>query len=123
MTERNMILENMLFEYFTSKEYSKVTDFDPKKLVDREYLVKELSQMMRTETKAPIDCAFWKDVFVNFSSNVIEAAHIMLAVSLYRTCRDRGILTEEEYRDFAEDGEKRWRKLLNDDIMQTNRVV
>ena len=31
MTERNMILENMLFEYFTSKEYSKVTDFDPKK--------------------------------------------------------------------------------------------
>lgn len=63
------------------------------------------------------------NVQIHFSEDLVEVAHIVMAVSLFRTFRDKGLLTEEEYRCIASDAEKRWRNLLYDDSMGTNRVV
>ena len=63
------------------------------------------------------------EIRIHFSDNTIEAAHLIIALSMFRSFREQGLLTEDEYKCFAEDGEKRWRNLLYDDSMITNRVV
>lgn len=60
---------------------------------------------------------------IHYSDNVVEAAQYLMAISLFKSFRDKGLLTEEEYRCIANDAEKRWRNLLYDDSMGTNRVV
>ncbi len=63
------------------------------------------------------------NVQIHFSDDLVEVAHIVMAVSLFRTFRDQGLLTDEEYRIIASNAENRWRNILCDDSMGTNRVV
>ena len=63
------------------------------------------------------------DVAIHFSDNAINAAHYILAISIFKSFLDQGLLTEEEYRTLAAAGEKEWRNLLKDDEAGTNMVV
>lgn len=59
---------------------------------------------------------------IQFSAEAVEAAHIMIAISVFRNLFEQGLLTETEYREFALDGQKRWRKILDGGNMPTSRV-
>lgn len=54
---------------------------------------------------------------------MVEAAHKMIAVSMFKSFRDQGLLTEEEFEEFAEYGEMMWKRILYGDNMVTKRVV
>lgn len=63
------------------------------------------------------------NVHIHFPENIVEAAHVIMALSLFRSFRDQGLLTDEEFRCISSDGEKRWRNLVYGDSMGTNKVV
>ena len=46
-----------------------------------------------------------------------------MAVSLFKSFKEQGLLTEDEYLEIVSDNEKRWRNLLYGDSMTTNKVV
>lgn len=63
------------------------------------------------------------NVRIHFPENIVEGAHILMALSLFRSFRDQGLLTEEEFRCISSDAEKRWNNLMDGDSMDTNKVV
>ncbi len=122
MAKQEIRCGNPIIELLHSREYGCVKDFDPEKLIDTKYLTEMLIQLMK-QSKKEIDFKYADSIMLKVTENVKEAMCVMMAVSMFRAFRDQGILTDEEYKAFAEDGEERWKNLLFGGNMVTNRVV
>ena len=46
----------------------------------------------------------------------------MMAMDMFKSFYERGLLTKEEYDEFEKEGEKLWRNALKGDSMPTNRL-
>ena len=57
-----------------------------------------------------------------FPPEVEEAIYIMMAMDMFKSFYERGLLTKEEYDEFEKEGEKLWRNALKGDSMPTNRL-
>ncbi len=114
-----------IVEEVYENEYKEIDDLKPEMLENMDYLMEKLCQMMKGKLKAgeEIDWSFGEKCLLEFPSSVVEAAHIMIAVSMFKSFRDQGLLTEEEFEEFAEYGEMMWKRILYGDNMVTKRVV
>ncbi|MCR5804289.1 MAG: hypothetical protein K6G47_08490 [Clostridia bacterium] len=109
----------------STQNYGIVRDFDPKKAKDLDYLTNKICEMMKgkREETPSIDVVLKDNLKVYFPQKYVEAAHIIMAISIFKSFRDQGLLTEEEYREITRDEEKHWRELLYGDSMVTNCAV
>ena len=108
-----------------TQNYGIVRDFDPKKAKDLDYLTTKICEMMKGkhEVMKSVDMAWVDEIKLYFPDRYVEAAHIIMAISIFKSFREQGLLTEDEYGEITRDEEKRWRDLLYGDSMRTNRVV
>ena len=58
-----------------------------------------------------------------FPSIYVEAATILMAISIFRSFKDNGLLTEEEFIALSEEGNARWREIIGDDTVCSNPVL
>lgn len=90
------------------------------KLVLPFQLLNILKQLRREQ---PADYVVLGRKTIVFPPAIKEAIHIMIAVDIFKSLCDQGLLTEEEFKEFELEGKKRWNDVLNDDTMSANRVV
>ena len=104
-----------------------VTDrlFEHEKMKDLEYVTELVSEMIRLkkQNNRTTDALLFNELKIVFPDRFVEAANIIMAVSLFKSFKEQGLLTEDEYLEIVSDNEKRWRNLLYGDSMTTNKVV
>ncbi|MBR2599006.1 MAG: hypothetical protein IKE09_10760 [Clostridiales bacterium] len=104
-----------------------VTDrlFEHEKMKDLEYVTELVSEMIRLkkQNNRTTDALLFNELKIVFPDRFVEAASIIMAVSIFKSFKEQGLLTEDEYLEIVSDNEKRWRNLLYGDSMTTNKVV
>ena len=116
----NIIIEETGGSFYVSDKI-----FESDEMADLEYVTELLKKFMRSKCNidSDVDAVLINEIKIVFPQRYVEAAHILMAISIFKSFRDQGLLTEEEYREITRDEEKRWRNLLYGDSMVTNRVV
>ncbi len=105
------------------KKYADVGSFDRKKLKDRAYVFEKISKLIhpeyanQQEDMVLVDCPT-----IIFPQNVVEAARILMAMSMFKSFREDGLITEEEFMAIVKVGEEKCRKALQGDRMLTKRA-
>lgn len=108
-----------------TQNYGIVRDFDPKKAKDLDYVTGKICEMMKGkhEVIPSVDGVIMDNLRLYFPKKYVEAAQVIMAISIFKSFREQGLLTEDEYREITREEEKHWRDLLYGDSMRTNRVV
>ena len=118
-------INNILVEESDGSIY--VTDrlFEHEKMKDLEYVTELVSEMIRLkkQNNRTTDALLFNELKIVFPDRFVEAASIIMAVSIFKSFKEQGLLTEDEYLEIVSDNEKRWRNLLYGDSMTTNKVV
>ncbi len=118
-------IKNILIEETGGGIY--VTDrvFEREKMEDLDYISELIAEMMRFKNinNQTTDVLLINEIRIVFPDRFVEAANIIMAVSLFKSFKEQGLLTEDEYLEIVSDNEKRWRNLLYGDSMTTNKVV
>ena len=103
--------------------------FSEDQLSELEYVTEILDEMMRSKQKSirKVDEVFIDFVklflYKLFSEKCVEAANSIMAISVFKSFKEQGLLMENEYLEIVSDEEKRWRNLLSDDNTIMNRIV
>ena len=99
--------------------------FSEDQLSELEYVTEILDEMMRSKQKSirKVDEVFIDESRVVFSEKCVAAANIIMAISVFKSFKEQGLLMENEYLEIVSDEEKRWRNLLSDDNTIMNRIV
>ena len=99
--------------------------FEREKMEDLDYISELIAEMMRLKNinNQTTDVLLINEIRIVFPDRFVEAANIIMAVSLFKSFKEQGLLTEDEYLEIVSDNEKRWRNLLYGDSMTTNKVV
>ena len=118
-------IKNILVEESDGSIY--VTDrlFEHEKMKELEYVTELVSEMIRLkkQNNRTKDALLFNELKIVFPDRFVEAASIIMAVSIFKSFKEQGLLTEDEYLEIVSDNEKRWRNLLYSDSMTTNKVV
>ena len=104
--------------------YGRVDEIKTDNLANIECLIQQITRFMAAKTKSQkeIDWSFSDEQKVMFSKKIVDAAYVMIAMSMFKFMLEQGVLTNEEYDEFVKEGENRWKKLLYGDTMSANRA-
>ena len=118
-------IKNILVEETGGGKYVSDRVFEREKMEDLDYISELISEMMRLKNinNQTTDALLINEIRIVFPDRFVEAANIIMAVSLFKSFKEQGLLTEDEYLEIVSDNEKRWRNLLYGDSMTTNKVV
>lgn len=118
-------IKNILVEETGGGKYVSDRVFEREKMKDLDYISELIAEMMRLKNinNQTTDALLINEIRIVFPDRFVEAANIIMAVSLFKSFKEQGLLTEDEYLEIVSDNEKRWRKLLYGDSMTTNKVV
>lgn len=118
-------IKNILIEETGGGIYVSDRVFEREKMEDLDYISELISEMMRLKNinNQTTDALLINEIRIVFPDRFVEAANIIMAVSLFKSFKEQGLLTEDEYLEIVSDNEKRWRNLLYGDSMTTNKVV
>ncbi len=118
-------IKNILVEETGGGIYVSDRVFEREKMEDLDYISELISEMMRLKNinNQTTDALLINEIRIVFPDRFVEAANIIMAVSLFKSFKEQGLLTEDEYLEIVSDNEKRWRNLLYGDSMTTNKVV
>ena len=58
-----------------------------------------------------------------FPGIYVEAATILMAISIFRSFKDKGLLTEEEFIALSKEGNARWQEIMGDDTVCSDTVL
>lgn len=118
-------IKNILVEETGGGIYVSDRVFEREKMKDLDYISELIAEMMRLKNlnNQTTDALLINEIRIFFPDRFVEAANIIMAVSLFKSFKEQGLLTEDEYFEIVSDNEKRWRNLLYGDSMTTNKVV
>ena len=118
-------IKNILIEETGGGIYVSDRVFEREKMEDLDYISELIAEMMRFKNinNQTTDVLLINAIRIVFPDRFVEAANIIMAVSLFKSFKEQGLLTEDEYLEIVSDNEKRWRNLLYGDSMTTNKVV
>lgn len=118
-------IKNILVEETGGGIYVSDRVFEREKMKDLDYISELIAEMMRLKNtnNQTTDALLINEIRIVFPDRFVEAANIIMAVSLFKSFKEQGLLTEDEYLEIVSDNEKRWRNLLYGDSMITNKVV
>ncbi len=118
-------IKNILVEETGGGKYVSDRVFEREKMEDLDYISELIAEMMRLKNinNQTTDALLINEIRIVFPDRFVEAANIIMAVSLFKSFKEQGLLTEDEYLEIVSDNEKRWRNLLYGDSMTTNKVV
>lgn len=118
-------IKNILIEETGGGIYVSDRVFEREKMEDLDYISELIAEMMRLKNinNQTTDVLLINEIRIVFPDRFVEAANIIMAVSLFKSFKEQGLLTEDEYLEIVSDNEKRWRNLLYGDNMTTNKVV
>ncbi len=118
-------IKNILVEETGGGKYVSDRVFEREKMKDLDYISEIIAEMMRLKNinNQTTDALLINEIRLVFPDRFVEAANIIMAVSLFKSFKEQGLLTEDEYLEIVSDNEKRWRNLLYGDSMTTNKVV
>lgn len=118
-------IKNILVEETGGGIYVSDRVFEREKMEDLDYISELIAEMMRFKNinNQTTDVLLINEIRIVFPDRFVEAANIIMAVSLFKSFKEQGLLTEDEYLEIVSDNEKRWRNLLYGDSMTTNKVV
>lgn len=118
-------IKNILVEETGGGIYVSDRVFEREKMKDLDYISELIAEMMRLKNinNQTTDALLINEIRIVFPDRFVEAANIIMAVSLFKSFKEQGLLTEDEYFEIVSDNEKRWRNLLYGDSMTTNKVV
>lgn len=118
-------IKNILVEEKGGGKYVSDRVFEREKMKDLDYISELIAEMMRLKNinNQTTDALLINEIRIVFPDRFVEAANIIMAVSLFKSFKEQGLLTEDEYLEIVSDNEKRWRNLLYGDNMTTNKVV
>lgn len=118
-------IKNILIEETGGGIYVSDRVFEREKMKDLDYTSELIAEMMRLKNinNQTTDALLINEIRIVFPDRFVEAANIIMAVSLFKSFKEQGLLTEDEYLEIVSDNEKRWRNLLYGDSMTTNKVV
>ncbi len=118
-------IKNILVEETGGGKYVSDRVFEREKMKDLDYISELIAEMMRLKNlnNQTTDALLINEIRIVFPDRFVEAANIIMAVSLFKSFKEQGLLTEDEYLEIVSDNEKRWRNLLYGDSMTTNKVV
>lgn len=118
-------IKNILVEETGGGKYVSDRVFEREKMKDLDYISELIGEMMRLKNlnNQTTDALLINEIRIVFPDRFVEAANIIMAVSLFKSFKEQGLLTEDEYLEIVSDNEKRWRNLLYGDSMTTNKVV
>ena len=118
-------IKNILVEETGGGIYVSDRVFEREKMKDLDYISELISEMIRlkNENNRTTDVLLINEIKIVFPDRFVEAANIIMAVSIFKSFKEQGLLTEDEYLEIVSDNEKRWRNLLYGDSMTTNKVV
>lgn len=118
-------INNILVEETGGGIYVSDRVFEREKMKDLDYISELIAEMMRLKNinNQTTDVLLINEIRIVFPDRFVEAANIIMAVSLFKSFKEQGLLTEDEYLEIVSDNEKRWRNLLYGDSMTTNKVV
>lgn len=118
-------IKNILIEETGGGKYVSDRVFEREKMKDLDYISELIAEMMRLKNinNQTTDALLINEIRIVFPDRFVEAANIIMAVSLFKSFKEQGLLTEDEYLEIVSDNEKRWRNLLYGDSMTTNKVV
>ena len=118
-------IKNILVEETGGGIYVSDRVFEREKMKDLDYTSELIAEMMRLKNinNQATDALLINEIRIVFPDRFVEAANIIMAVSLFKSFKEQGLLTEDEYLEIVSDNEKRWRNLLYGDSMTTNKVV
>ena len=118
-------IKNILVEETGGGKYVSDRVFEREKMKDLDYISEIIAEMMRLKNinNQTTDVLLINEIRIVFPDRFVEAANIIMAVSLFKSFKEQGLLTEDEYLEIVSDNEKRWRNLLYGDSMTTNKVV
>ena len=118
-------INNILVEESDGGLYASNRAFEQEKMKDLEYVSELIAEMIRLKNgnNRTTDVLLINELKIVFPDKFVEAANIIMAVSLFKSFKEQGLLTEDEYLEIVSDNEKRWRNLLYGDSMTTNKVV
>ena len=118
-------IKNILVEETGGGKYVSDRVFEREKMKDLDYISELIAEMMRLKNinNQTTDVLLINEIRIVFPDRFVEAANIIMAVSLFKSFKEQGLLTEDEYLEIVSDNEKRWRNLLYGDSMTTNKVV
>lgn len=117
-------IKNILVEETGGGKYVSDRVFEREKMKDLDYISELIAEMMRLKNinNQTTDALLINEIRIVFPDRFVEAANIIMAVSLFKSFKEQGLLTEDEYLEIVSDNEKRWRNLLYGDSMTTNKV-
>ena len=117
-------IKNILIEETGGGIYVSDRVFEREKMEDLDYISELIAEMMRLKNinNQATDVLLINEIRIVFPDRFVEAANIIMAVSLFKSFKEQGLLTEDEYLEIVSDNEKRWRNLLYGDSMTTNKV-
>lgn len=118
-------INNILVEENDGGIYASDRTFEQEKMKDLEYVSELIAEMIRLKNgnNRTADVLLINELKIVFPDRFVEAANIIMAVSIFKSFKEQGLLTEDEYLEIVSDNEKRWRNLLYGDSMTTNKVV
>lgn len=118
-------IKNILVEETGGGIYVSDRVFEREKMKDLDYISELIAEMMQLKNinNQTTDALLINEIRIVFPDRFVEAANIIMAVSLFKSFKEQGLLTEDEYLEIVSDNEKRWRNLLYGDSMTTNKVV
>ncbi|MBO4908980.1 MAG: hypothetical protein J5476_06845 [Lachnospiraceae bacterium] len=118
-------INNILVEESDGGLYASNRAFEQEKMKDLEYVSELIAEMIRLKNgnNRTTDVLLINELKIVFPDRFVEAANIIMAVSIFKSFKEQGLLTEDEYLEIVSDNEKRWRNLLYGDSMTTNKVV
>ena len=115
---------SILLNAYESKEYADIRELSRCKLKDYEYMFKKAYELVH-----PINSNQLADMLlvdcprIVFPDNVVEAARILMAISMIKSIKEQGLISEDEFKAMEKVGEERWRRALYGDMMLTKRAV
>lgn len=114
----------ILVNAYGIKKYADIGSLDRSRLNDRAYLVEKFGELMHPKyAKQQADMVLIDYPTIIFPQNVVEAAHILMAISMFKSLKEDGLITEEEFKAIVKAGEEKWRRVLQGDMMITKRAV
>ncbi len=118
-------IKNILVEETGGGKYVSDRVFEREKMKDLDYISELIAEMMRLKNlnNQTTDALLINEIRIVFPDRFVEAANIIMAVSLFKSFKEQGLLTEDEYLEIVSDNEKHWRNLLYGDSMTANKVV
>ena len=118
-------IKNILVEETDGGLYTSDRAIEREKMKDLEYISELIAELIRLKNgnNRTTDALLINEIKIVFPDRFVEAANIIMAVSIFKSFKEQGLLTEDEYLEIVSDNEKRWRNLLYGDSMTTNKVV